>query len=79
MDRFACVGPAAYRDVADTVRQKREITPAAEWLIDNFHIVEEHIRGIWSAGFHPIGVEADAYDVIYSEDRAKILQRRRAW
>ena len=37
---------AAYRDVADTVRQKREITPAAEWLLDNFHIVEEQIRGI---------------------------------
>ncbi|MCJ7627032.1 MAG: hypothetical protein MUO50_01470, partial [Longimicrobiales bacterium] len=37
---------AGYRDVADTVREKSEITPAAEWLLDNFHIVEEQIRGI---------------------------------
>jgi cyclic beta-1,2-glucan synthetase len=37
---------AAYRDIADTVREKSEITPAAEWLLDNFHIVEEQIRGI---------------------------------
>ncbi len=37
---------AAYRNVAETVREKGEITPAAEWLLDNFHIVEEQIRGI---------------------------------
>jgi len=37
---------AAYRSVAETVREKREITPGAEWLLDNFHIVEEQIRGI---------------------------------
>jgi cyclic beta-1,2-glucan synthetase len=37
---------AAYRDIADTIREKSEITPAAEWVIDNFHIVEEQIRGI---------------------------------
>jgi cyclic beta-1,2-glucan synthetase len=37
---------AAYQDVADTIREKGEITPAAEWLVDNFHIVEDQIRGI---------------------------------
>jgi cyclic beta-1,2-glucan synthetase len=37
---------AAYRDVADTIREKSEITPAAEWLLDNFHVVEEQVRGI---------------------------------
>jgi cyclic beta-1,2-glucan synthetase len=37
---------AAYRSTAETVREKSEITPAAEWLLDNFHIVEEQIRGI---------------------------------
>ncbi len=37
---------AAYRDIADTIREKSEITPAAEWVVDNFHIVEEQIRGI---------------------------------
>jgi len=31
---------AAYRDIAETIREKREITPAAEWILDNFHIVE---------------------------------------
>ncbi|MHC4859499.1 MAG: glycosyl transferase, partial [Planctomycetota bacterium] len=37
---------AAYRSIAETVREKSEITPAAEWLLDNFHLVEEQIRGI---------------------------------
>lgn len=37
---------AAYRDIAETIREKSEITPAAEWLVDNFHIVEDQIRGI---------------------------------
>ncbi|MFC1660827.1 glycosyl transferase, partial [Gemmatimonadota bacterium] len=37
---------AAYRNIADTIRKKSEITPAAEWLLDNFHIVEEQVRGI---------------------------------
>ncbi|MGB5159771.1 MAG: hypothetical protein WBQ27_01450, partial [Thermoanaerobaculia bacterium] len=37
---------AAYRSIAETVREKGEITPAAEWLLDNFYIVEEQIRGI---------------------------------
>jgi hypothetical protein len=37
---------AAYRNIAETVREKGEITPAAEWLLDNFHIVEEQIREI---------------------------------
>ena len=35
---------AAYRDVADAVETGAPITPAAEWLIDNFHVVEEQIR-----------------------------------
>jgi cyclic beta-1,2-glucan synthetase len=30
---------------------------------------------VWSAGFQPSGTEADAYEVVYSEDRAKIVQR----
>ncbi|TFH66804.1 MAG: glycosyl transferase, partial [Gemmatimonadales bacterium] len=33
---------------------------------------------LWSAGFQPCGTEADAYEVVYSEDRAKILQRHRS-
>ncbi|MGD8727293.1 MAG: glucoamylase family protein, partial [Gemmatimonadales bacterium] len=30
---------------------------------------------VWSAGFQPSGAEADHYEVVYSEDRAKIIQR----
>jgi cyclic beta-1,2-glucan synthetase len=33
---------------------------------------------VWSAGFQPSGVEVDEYDVVYSEDRAKITQRDRS-
>ncbi|HSG82647.1 MAG TPA: glucoamylase family protein, partial [Gemmatimonadota bacterium] len=33
---------------------------------------------VWSAGFQPSGSEADHYDVVYSEDRAKITQRFRS-
>ncbi|HEY1852365.1 MAG TPA: glucoamylase family protein [Candidatus Binataceae bacterium] len=36
----------AYRATAAAVREERAITPAAEWLVDNFHIVEEQIREI---------------------------------
>jgi cyclic beta-1,2-glucan synthetase len=46
VDDDAKVLLAAYRDIAETVREKREITPAAEWLLDNFHIVDEQIRDI---------------------------------
>ena len=37
----------AYRAIADGGRAtERAITPAAEWLLDNYHIVEEQIREI---------------------------------
>jgi len=36
----------AYRDIAATVAAGRVITPAAEWLLDNYHLVEEQIREI---------------------------------
>src|SRR5882672_4013340 len=38
----------AYRVIADTTRDGRPIAPAAEWLLDNFHVVEEQIRDIKS-------------------------------
>ncbi|HEX7312640.1 MAG TPA: glucoamylase family protein [Pyrinomonadaceae bacterium] len=37
---------AAYRTLAEAVRDGRAISPAAEWLVDNFHIVEEQLREI---------------------------------
>ncbi|MGH9887436.1 MAG: glycosyl transferase, partial [bacterium] len=36
----------AYHDIASVIDEGYPITPAAEWLIDNFHIVEEQIREI---------------------------------
>ncbi len=36
----------AYRALAGAIREERTITPAAEWLVDNFHIVEEQLREI---------------------------------
>ncbi|HYE64262.1 MAG TPA: glucoamylase family protein [Pyrinomonadaceae bacterium] len=36
----------AYRELAEAIRNERTISPAAEWLVDNFHIVEEQLREI---------------------------------
>ena len=30
--------------ITDSIKRKNQITPAAEWLIDNFYLIEEHIR-----------------------------------
>src|SRR5262249_1427649 len=35
-----------YRVLVEAIRNGRAISPAAEWLIDNFHIVEEQLREI---------------------------------
>jgi cyclic beta-1,2-glucan synthetase len=35
-----------YRSLAKAVQQEYAITPAAEWLVDNFHIVDEQVREI---------------------------------
>jgi cyclic beta-1,2-glucan synthetase len=37
---------AAYRTIAAAVAESHPITPAAEWLLDNYHLVEEQIREI---------------------------------
>ncbi len=37
---------AAYRAIAAAIREERAISPASEWLVDNFHIVDEQIREI---------------------------------
>ena len=36
----------AYHAIADGVDAGRAITPSAEWLLDNYHVVEEQIREI---------------------------------
>ena len=37
---------AAYRSIVKAIDDGRQITPAGEWLIDNFHLVERQIRQI---------------------------------
>ncbi|TAK02465.1 MAG: glycosyl transferase [Chloroflexota bacterium] len=37
---------SSYRVLAGAIREERSITPAAEWLVDNFHIVDEQLREI---------------------------------
>ena len=36
----------SYRAIARAIQQEQAITPAAEWLVDNFHIVDEQLREI---------------------------------
>ena len=35
---------SSYELIAEAARENRAITPAAEWLLDNFHVVEEQVR-----------------------------------
>src|SRR6185312_3965455 len=35
-----------YRATASAIQGEKTITPAAEWLVDNFYIVEEQLREI---------------------------------
>ena len=37
---------AAYRNLVDAISEGRAISPAGEWLVDNYHIVEEQLREI---------------------------------
>jgi len=36
----------AYQAIGKAAREHRAITPAAEWLLDNFHVIEEQINDI---------------------------------
>ncbi|HYN00705.1 MAG TPA: hypothetical protein VET25_13230 [Aestuariivirgaceae bacterium] len=46
LDENAAALFSAYEAICKSVSGGRPITPAAEWLIDNFHVVEEQIRQI---------------------------------
>ena len=39
----------AYRVIAKAIDERRAITPAAEWLVDNYYLVERQISEIRSA------------------------------
>ncbi|TAJ88626.1 glucoamylase family protein [Reyranella sp.] len=36
----------AYRSIAKAASEGRSVTPAAEWLLDNFHLVEQQVREV---------------------------------
>jgi cyclic beta-1,2-glucan synthetase len=42
----AAVLLAAYRDIGATITENGAITPAAEWLVDNYHVVEKQVREV---------------------------------
>src|ERR1044071_3824755 len=45
----------AYKALAESISNEHVISPAAEWLVDNFHIVEEQAREIredWPRGYY---------------------------
>ena len=37
---------SSYRELAPAIREEALLTPAAEWLVDNFHLVERQLREI---------------------------------
>ena len=46
LDANAAVLLAAYRASAAELEDGRGVVPAAEWLLDNYHLVEQQIREI---------------------------------
>ncbi|MEO7640891.1 MAG: hypothetical protein ABIU07_05735, partial [Ramlibacter sp.] len=46
LDDNAAVLLAAYRGSAAALEMGHSVVPAAEWLLDNYHLVEEQIREI---------------------------------
>ncbi len=46
LDDNAAVLHAAYRASAAELKSGRDVVPATEWLLDNYHLVEEQIREI---------------------------------
>ncbi|MEQ8768287.1 MAG: glucoamylase family protein [Planctomycetota bacterium] len=68
-------GFSRWRDIALT--RWREDTTRDPW--GTFLYLRDVESGeVWSAGFQPSGTEVDHYEVVYSEDRAKIVQRDRS-
>nr|WP_255702015.1 glucoamylase family protein [Bordetella sp. LUAb4] len=55
LDDNAAVLLAAYRECAVELERGRGVEPAAEWLLDNYHVVEEQVRQVrddLSPGFY---------------------------
>jgi cyclic beta-1,2-glucan synthetase len=68
-------GFSRWHDLA--VTRWREDTTRDCW--GTFVFLQDAATGeIWSAGFQPSGTEVDTYNVVYTEDRAKIMQQDRS-
>jgi cyclic beta-1,2-glucan glucanotransferase len=46
LENNGCVLLDAYRDVQRALREERAITPADEWLLDNFYVAQEQIQQV---------------------------------
>ena len=65
-------GYSRWRDLAIT--RWREDPTADDWG-SYLYLRDSNAGALWSAGFHPIGREADSYAVVFKEDRAEICRR----
>ena len=65
-------GFSRWRDLA--VTRWREDVTCDSWGSYIF-LRDVHSAKVWSAGYQPSGVEADSYEVEFSEDRAEIVRR----
>jgi len=72
---------AAYKALVEALREGRAISPAAEWLVDNYHIIEEQLREIRhdlpKSYYHELpklaGGELQGYPRIYAVALALII------
>src|SRR5687768_3671358 len=46
LEENAALLAAAYRTLAEDVHRGEFVTPASEWILDNFHLVASEIRGV---------------------------------
>ncbi len=65
-------GFSRWRDLA--VTRWREDVTCDSWGTYIF-LRDVHSAKVWSAGYQPSSVEADSYEVEFSEDRAEIVRR----
>ena len=63
----------AYRTIAKTIDEGRAITPAAEWLVDNYYLVEREIR---DAGRRTLTVTWNQLDARLAALSASVRQLR---
>ena len=69
-------GYSRWRDIA--VTRWREDTTRDCWGSYIF-LRDAQTGSVWSAGYQPCGVEADDYEVSFSEERAEIIRRDGDW